>query len=265
MNERETQVKDIVVAGKKDDKRTVLFASHTTSIHKIVRALYYIARNINDEELASSLRKLAIRLSEFSYTFLRAQSKSVRDIVYHEITLMLDEVRLSLQLLFEEEWLTELQRELFQKELIRFESLLQEVLTHTTEEKEYSRLLSPIDLSSLFSHRKEEDDERQKVKKTEVAVTTPSSKKQEKRKEEKQKKREEKIRSVRKDTLKKEERKKAILAHLRKSGARSLPEIADLFEGASQKTIQRDLRELISQGLVEKEGERRWAKYKVVD
>ncbi len=272
MSEKNTQVKDIVVVSGKD-KRTLTLPSSTTNLHKIVRALYFIARNIDDRELASSLKKNAMGISEYTYTFFRASGGDVKDILFRKITFTLDEIQLSLKLLFEEGWLTDLQRNLFQRELTQFNALLGELSTNTKDKMgEESTLLSPIDLSSFFSHQ-EEQKEVDTERNTERDISTSSIKKHRKSETSNKitkdnsgsSKKANKIRSVRKDTLKKEERKKAILVHLRKKESCSLPEIAALFDGAGQKTIQRDLRELISQGLVEKEGERRWAKYRVVD
>jgi len=59
----------------------------------------------------------------------------------------------------------------------------------------------------------------------------------------------------------KEERKENILKILKQKRDASINDICALFKDCSSKTIQRDLNELISEGLVAKEGSRRWSKY----
>lgn len=52
-----------------------------------------------------------------------------------------------------------------------------------------------------------------------------------------------------------------ILAFIRKQGRVSIKDISKVVRGVSEKTIQRELLELVRQGLVRKEGERRWSHY----
>jgi predicted HTH transcriptional regulator len=44
----------------------------------------------------------------------------------------------------------------------------------------------------------------------------------------------------------------------------SIKDIRTAITGCSEKTIQRELANLISQGLIKREGERRWSVYKPV-
>jgi hypothetical protein len=57
------------------------------------------------------------------------------------------------------------------------------------------------------------------------------------------------------------ERMSLILDLVRKRKSLSIKEIASVIKGCSEKTIQRELAILISQGLVRKVGERRWSLY----
>ena len=249
MKKGEEKVKDIQAVG---DSKEILYSHHTTlsSLHKVIRALYFIARNIKDNDISSSLKSIASSLLHTSYSFLREEdSKKNKSVLYKDILLMLDEIFIFLQILFEDEILTRTQRMLFERELTRLKESFSEVRGETE-----NILPSPLDMSFLF--------EKKETKKKDVIIegrekSTLSIK--EKRKEEK------KLTLIRKDSLRKEERKKLILQQLREQGKQSLPEIAKIFPTASQKTIQRDLRELISQGIIEKEGERRWARYRVLD
>ncbi len=57
------------------------------------------------------------------------------------------------------------------------------------------------------------------------------------------------------------ERMSLILSFIQKTKRASIKDIAAVVKGCSEKTIQRELGALIEQGLVRKEGERRWSVY----
>jgi DNA-binding transcriptional ArsR family regulator len=57
------------------------------------------------------------------------------------------------------------------------------------------------------------------------------------------------------------ERKSLILDLVKKNKGISIKEIAAVVKGCSEKTIQRELSSLIEEGLVERQGERRWSVY----
>jgi hypothetical protein len=57
------------------------------------------------------------------------------------------------------------------------------------------------------------------------------------------------------------QRHQAIISALRSKGPSYIKDVATLFRDVSEKTIQRDLQNLIDVGSVQKEGERRWTKY----
>ena len=59
-------------------------------------------------------------------------------------------------------------------------------------------------------------------------------------------------------------RANAIFDFVRKNPGVSIKEIASVVRDCSEKTIQRELTNLIKQGLVSREGERRWSTYKAV-
>ncbi len=59
------------------------------------------------------------------------------------------------------------------------------------------------------------------------------------------------------------QRQQAIISALRQKGPSYIKDVATLFREVSEKTIQRDLQNLIDSGVVIKEGERRWTKYSV--
>lgn len=68
--------------------------------------------------------------------------------------------------------------------------------------------------------------------------------------------------SVRKEgSGRKHKRRELIIEALKKKSNSSIKDIARLVKGCSEKTIQRELNSLISDGLISKKGERRWSVY----
>lgn len=59
-------------------------------------------------------------------------------------------------------------------------------------------------------------------------------------------------------------RRDAILSILRARGTVSIKDISDSITDVSEKTIQRELMSLIEEGLIVREGERRWSKYSLI-
>jgi hypothetical protein len=61
----------------------------------------------------------------------------------------------------------------------------------------------------------------------------------------------------------KKERRDAIMRTIRSKGQVTIKDISENIRGCSEKTIQRDLQELIQHGVLIREGEKRWAVYKL--
>jgi hypothetical protein len=61
----------------------------------------------------------------------------------------------------------------------------------------------------------------------------------------------------------KKERRDAIMRTIRSKGKVTIKDISEHITGCSEKTIQRDLQELIHHGVLIREGEKRWAVYKL--
>ena len=60
------------------------------------------------------------------------------------------------------------------------------------------------------------------------------------------------------------ERQKMIVNYLKLNNVITIKDLTRVIQGCSEKTIQRDLSSLITQGVVKKVGERRWSKYYLV-
>lgn len=63
----------------------------------------------------------------------------------------------------------------------------------------------------------------------------------------------------------KDSRKDMILSIIKKKGDSSIKDIAQGIHGCSEKTIQRELIAMVSEGVLKKEGERRWSRYAVAN
>ncbi len=66
---------------------------------------------------------------------------------------------------------------------------------------------------------------------------------------------------IERSTSKKTERQEAILSLLRTQSGLTIKDFSRVIKGCSEKTIQRELLELVDRGIVKKEGERRWSTY----
>ncbi len=60
-----------------------------------------------------------------------------------------------------------------------------------------------------------------------------------------------------------EERKELIMAIIKRKGSAAIRDIAIHIHTCSEKTLQRDIRDLINEGKVVKKGERKWATYQI--
>lgn len=65
--------------------------------------------------------------------------------------------------------------------------------------------------------------------------------------------------------VKKNRRTEQIVLFLRKNGWSTIRDVLSQFPGVNQKTIQRDLLHLMDEGVLKKEGDKRWRKYDLQD
>lgn len=63
------------------------------------------------------------------------------------------------------------------------------------------------------------------------------------------------------DSNRKDQRSKAILNILNKKGDANIKDISALIKGCSEKTIQREINNMIQAGLIKRSGDRRWSRY----
>lgn len=65
-------------------------------------------------------------------------------------------------------------------------------------------------------------------------------------------------------SVKKNDRRSTILAIVKEKGKVSIKDISQEVTGCSEKTIQRELGAMVDEGMLRKEGERRWSRYSIV-
>jgi len=64
--------------------------------------------------------------------------------------------------------------------------------------------------------------------------------------------------------VKHEERRETIMALLRENGKITVKDISHIVTNCSEKTLQRELSSMVKNGILKKEGERRWSQYSLV-
>ena len=64
--------------------------------------------------------------------------------------------------------------------------------------------------------------------------------------------------------FKKEQRRASILSVVKNIVNPSTKDIADVIKDCSEKTIQRELLDMVAKGILKKEGERRWSRYSII-
>jgi predicted ArsR family transcriptional regulator len=66
------------------------------------------------------------------------------------------------------------------------------------------------------------------------------------------------------ENIQKDSRRQIILAHLKGQDWVSIKDISKAVSGCSVKTVQRELVDLVKSHVLEKTGERRWSRYRLV-
>jgi hypothetical protein len=72
-----------------------------------------------------------------------------------------------------------------------------------------------------------------------------------------------KIKSEIKDKKTNLDRRNQIIAEIKKTGEVSVKDIARVVPGVSEKTLQRELIAMVTDGVLNKKGERRWSRYSI--
>lgn len=71
--------------------------------------------------------------------------------------------------------------------------------------------------------------------------------------------------NIKRTSGRKEKRREMVVMALKKKKESSIKDISKEVKGCSEKTIQREVNDLIAEGKVSKSGERRWSKYSLID
>jgi hypothetical protein len=255
LQQKDTNTKDIskvqvtrgLTLSSREDIRDLLLVKG----RNLVRAAYYVTRFFREGDLLrEKLRSVAHELVDTLLRFLEEGRREHED----RIHLHREKFKLYLFLSHEEGYLEQGHLELFFREIESFRELLP-LWRERVKERESVLIPDINELLGTYLGGEEGADAKSPLSQTQ--------KERRKVRGVKEKNASTGVRmSTRKDSLRKEERKRKILAFLEEGGEHPLPDICLLFESCSPKTIQRDLQELIRSGLVEKVGERRWTRYR---
>ena len=243
---------------KQDNQRPIagmtVFDSraHFAFVHKktekLVAAIYVVSNFIKDNEpLKWSVREKALELLELA-TLLNFVSIEERRGILHDHQSIATEI-ISLSGVARQAGLfSEMNHEIITKE---FDTLLR---TINESEKKESSIFAPdfFETKSLLERQTESDvlydnkspmsfNGASKIQLRRKAVGVPAK-------------------ASGKD-VKDNDRKTLIIDMLKKKGGLGIKDFVDIIQGVSEKTIQRELINLVANGSIRKEGDRRWSRY----
>ncbi|MEK7606325.1 MAG: DeoR family transcriptional regulator [Patescibacteria group bacterium] len=221
--------------------------SSTEAISRIVSALYMVTGLLSDNEpLKGHLRNKALNIFSEIVSFVKDKKKTVLD-----IQISLEEIMSLIDTGGRAGLISQMNRNVLLEEIIRFSNTLEEFGT-----KGLTNLVS--DITTLF-HTPLSTPKEEPLK----PVFMPRISKghfdkgrisknvlYKKQKDDAPKKK-----------AGNEDRKETIIGILKQKGETTIKDISSGIPDCSEKTIQRDLNELVDKGRVKKKGERRWTTY----
>lgn len=210
--------------------------------HAISRAVYLITDSFdNKEPLKNKMRQLSVDLVE-QVLSLSSQTSSGLKSLLDNIT----RTNLNLISFSEIAMLSEIESEMNHKVLC---AEIQGVLSFIEEKDSSARWGKHFILDESFFPK---EDKYESHPKTQVVLknVTPQVKPISKESDTSDRRR--------------SERRNAIFSIIKNKPNASIKDIAESVVGCSEKTIQRELIDMVSSGLIKREGERRWSRYSLV-
>ena len=234
----------------------------------MLRAIYYVTRFMDTSvSLQTELREESHQLLRLLRSYIQ-KKKSQRKEAYEAIQRTFENIHFFLQLAEENGFLLPEQKDIFVRESIQILHSLKDISEQQTIQKERDREGIIFHIEELLKDTREESFSLPPQEKKEKVLKKKKARGKEKKlihtSERKEERKSHTLRTQSVLKKRKEERKKEILQYLAQHPMVALPELCSLFEDCNSKTIQRDVQELVKKGLVEKKGERRWAKYTLV-
>lgn len=225
--------------------------AHLAFIHKktekLVAAIYVVSNFIKDNEpLKWSIREKAIELLELA-SLMNFVSFSERRELIREHEMVSKEIISLAGIGFHSELISEMNYDVLKREF--------ELLSKTIEESE-KKNEGAIFAPDFFETKNLLERSNSDVRYKNPGVNEMSFKKQKDKKQ---------INVPKKpiigENYTKDTRRIAIVKLLEKKGGLGVKDFTQAIQGVSEKTIQRELLFLVSQGTLRKEGQKRWSKY----
>ena len=216
---------------------------------KICSAIHFVTNFFNDKEpIRTSLREKSIDLLSLSLSFIR---NADLPLLLSSMSVRLIEIKSLLQTAYFSGLLSEMNFQVIKDELDNLLSIV--------ESKRQNLFTLPVSfleegVPELFKEpiRQDKRQERESLTETQMSYNKPN--------------RESKS-TVSHNSVSNSsfisERGQKIMSILKDGKALNIRDFAESIEGCSEKTLQRELLKLVSQGKIIKTGERRWSKYSV--
>ncbi len=261
---------DPIVFFKKDKK----FVFAHQKIEKLVSAVYLMTNSFQDEEPVKwSLRTLGTELLRLNIDLKESTSSGLNSIEIRLRERVLEMVSL-LEVAFFAGLVSEMNLLIIKKE---FHNLLNHVSLMLREKNEGSSLLgSPFfdienDSSTADLHKIESRDSYQHMSHISAHSEVKSNEEKDLIKDKTylersptystHKNTEKKLKEYGPVAVKRNKRQSVIINLLKRKKEIMVRDVAEIVHDCSEKTLQRELLALVSQGVLRKEGERRWSRY----
>jgi len=238
---------------KKRGEYDLYLTFFSNKVEKIVSAIYLVTEHLSQKEsLKWQLRENGMRLLSKTMS-LNESDLSYRDKILSDIKRVLAEVGFLLEVSLTAKIITEMNVEIFKREL----ALLFKIINDSSNEIGQRNSLSLR--GDFFKVKGGDLETEQRGEKKEVF-----DKGQNKEQREMSFKNSLKIGNKGtfiKSSEKKQSRKAQILKLFNKGQKLTIKDISQVVDDCGEKTIQRELQTLLKDGVISKEGERRWSQY----
>ena len=249
--------KDMLIKSKYTPSLKGVLYNEQVRIKKITTALYVVTEHLDDlENIKRHVRQYATDLLKVSHVPYNANQEEL-EFRMSFILSYIDALMSFIEVAYAGQCISEANAHLLLRELrslsIHMHHRYQDVTNQGTHKNEP---YNDIDIRGIF------DD----INKAQATPTQPKSdtRQKEKNKEIVERgKGESKKSSPSAPLSSREERKEHIIAVITQKHTASIKDIAMHIAGCSEKTLQRDLKELIADGRILKEGSRRWSTYRI--
>jgi hypothetical protein len=210
---------------------------------KITSALYLVSGLLKDEEpIKWELRDKGMDLLSSSFTASSAVPGDKNAVIQSIFTSALETLSL-LNVAHISHLISEMNHRILVREIDSVINLLKDRLAANAESAGYVLSEQFFKTPDLFSSGFKDAEMKDKGHKLQPSITRPQGQGQ------------------KDNNVKKTSRQDAILGVLKGQGNLTIKDFSKVIKDCSEKTIQRELLELVDKGIVKKEGERRWSRY----